>query len=168
MFSFWHENFPIMAMVFEALHLTWKYTHFPNPCLLTFNMTFNNFTIDVRMLTWNVTSNTFMVDVCMSTFNATSNAFTINAHLLAYDATSNAFMIDVCLPTSFQHSMSKTFDIPSNTRPLSNFQLLLALTKKPDLLVFTKIKPPTSLDTSKTCFIATIMAFLHSQNYLSH
>jgi hypothetical protein len=119
-------------------------------------MTFNTFTIDVCMLTWNATSNTFVVDVCMSTFDATSNAFTINAHLLTYDTTSNAFtinahlltydttsnafMIDVCLPTSFQHAMSKTFDIPSNTRPLSNIQLLLAFTKKLDLLMFTKKK----------------------------
>jgi hypothetical protein len=61
-------------------------------------------------------------------------------------------MIDVCLPTSFQHAMSKTFDIPSNTRPLSNIQLLLALTKKLDLLVFTKKKPNL---------------FRHSQNLFS-
>jgi len=98
-----------MAMVLKGLHLTWKYTHCLNPHLL--NMTFNTFTINVCMLTWNATSNIFMVHVCMPTF----------------DATSNAFMIDVCLPTSFQDAMSKTFDIPSNTRPLSNVQLLLAL-----------------------------------------
>jgi len=104
----------------------------------------------------------------MPTFDATSNAFIINAYLLTYDTTSNAFMIDVCLPTSFQHAMSKTFDIPSNTRPLSNIQLLLALTKKLDLLMFTKKKTPTSLDTHKTSFLATTMAFLRSQNHLSH
>jgi hypothetical protein len=84
-----------------------------------------------------------------------------------FDATSNAFMIDVCLPTSFQDAMSKTFDIPSNTRPLSNVQLLLAL-KNLTFWCSHKKKNPTSLDTHKTSFLATIMAFLRSQNCLSH
>jgi hypothetical protein len=60
-------------------------------------------------------------------------------------------MIDVCLPTSFQDAMSKTFDIPSNIRPLSNVQLLLALK---NLTFWCSQKKKTNL-------------FRHSQNLFS-